>query len=110
MPNTALLIIDVQNTVVAGAHRLNETSPSSPTSRPGARAAGASRFSTCSTPTPRKPPSTTARRAGAIHPAVAPEPGETVIEKTASDGFYATSLKAELARRDVSRLIICGAW
>ena len=43
-----------------------------------------------------------------IHADVAPEPGEMVIEKTASDAFYQTSLQTELERLAVERLIICG--
>jgi nicotinamidase-related amidase len=43
-----------------------------------------------------------------IHPGVKPEPGELVIEKTASDGFYDTSLQSELDHFGVKRLIICG--
>jgi nicotinamidase-related amidase len=43
-----------------------------------------------------------------IHPSVTPKPGELVIEKAASDGFYQTSLQPELDRLAVERLIICG--
>jgi len=44
-----------------------------------------------------------------IHPAVAPTPGELVIRKRASDGFYATSLRGELDARGVTHLVIVGA-
>ena len=44
-----------------------------------------------------------------IHPAVAPAPGEAVIGKRASDGFYRTSLAAELTRIGATRLLVCGA-
>ena len=37
-----------------------------------------------------------------------PKPGEIVIEKTASDGFYQTGLQAELDRLAIKRLIVCG--
>jgi nicotinamidase-related amidase len=108
MPNTALLIIDVQNAVVAGAHRLDETLAVILDLAARARAAGVPVLYLQHTD-----PSEAALNHGAagwaIHPAVAPEPGETVIEKAASDGFYATSLKSELARRDISHLVICGA-
>ncbi|HEY1414621.1 MAG TPA: cysteine hydrolase family protein [Caulobacteraceae bacterium] len=108
MPKTALLIIDVQNAVVAGAWRLDETL--------AVIADLAARARTAGTPVlylQHTDPAEAALNHGAegwaIHPAVTPAPGEPVIEKTASDGFYATSLKAELDRRDISRLVICGA-
>jgi nicotinamidase-related amidase len=43
-----------------------------------------------------------------IHAEVAPNPDDIVLEKPASDGFYQTSLQAELDRLDVKRLIVCG--
>jgi nicotinamidase-related amidase len=108
MTNTALVIIDVQNAVVAGAHRLDETLAVIVDLAARARAAGVPVLYLQHTDA-----SEAALNHGAegwaIHRAVAPEPGETVIEKAASDGFYATSLKSELARRDISHLVICGA-
>jgi nicotinamidase-related amidase len=43
-----------------------------------------------------------------IHPRVAPKPGDIVIGKRASDGFYETTLQAELERLGVRRLIVTG--
>ena len=43
-----------------------------------------------------------------IHASVAPKPGDLVIEKTASDGFYQTNLQSELDRLAIERLVICG--
>ena len=43
-----------------------------------------------------------------IHPAIAPKPGELVIRKRASDAFYATSLRSELDRLGVTRLVVAG--
>ena len=43
-----------------------------------------------------------------IHPRVAPASDETVLEKTASDSFYQTTLQAELARRGVRRIVVTG--
>jgi nicotinamidase-related amidase len=43
-----------------------------------------------------------------IHPRVEPKPGELVIEKTASDGFYDTELQGELERLGIGRLAVCG--
>jgi len=107
MPETALLIIDVQNAVVAGAYRQAEVLAAIAGLAERARAAG----------TPviyrqhEEPGSPMARGAPGweIHPAVAPAPGEAVIGKRASDGFYRTTLAAELARLGVSRLVVCGA-
>lgn len=44
-----------------------------------------------------------------IHPAIAPQPGETVINKTACDAFFETTLQSELAQRGITHLVIAGA-
>ena len=44
-----------------------------------------------------------------IHPRIAPREGETVVRKQSPDAFHATSLQAELARRNIKRLVIVGA-
>ncbi len=43
-----------------------------------------------------------------IHPAVAPQSGDVVIDKRASDSFYGTTLDDELQARGVTHLVICG--
>ena len=43
-----------------------------------------------------------------IHSAIAPAPGDVVIDKRASDSFYATTLDAELRAWGVERVVICG--
>jgi len=43
-----------------------------------------------------------------IHPAIAPRPGDLVIEKSEPDGFHGTELESELRKRDVRELIVCG--
>jgi len=43
-----------------------------------------------------------------IHPAVAPDGADRVIEKTASDGFFATSLHQHLQQLSVDHLVITG--
>lgn len=48
------------------------------------------------------------RAEGEIHPLVAPLAGETVIQKSASDAFYKTSLQQELERRGVHQLVVTG--
>jgi len=44
-----------------------------------------------------------------IHPAIAPKDGDRVIDKRTLDGFYETSLFAELAAEGINRLSVMGA-
>ena len=44
----------------------------------------------------------------AIHPAIAPQEGEPIIHKRASDSFYDTILKRELEARGIQHLIVTG--
>jgi nicotinamidase-related amidase len=107
MPHSALLIVDVQNEVMKGAWREAEVLAAIADLAARARAAG----------TPviylqhEEPGSPMAHGASGweIHPAVAPADGEAVIGKRASDGFYRTTLSAELEKLGVTRLVICGA-
>src|SRR2546430_1853404 len=104
---TALLVIDVQSVLVASAdqgpdvvaviHRLIER----------ARGSGTSviYLQHCDE---TYQPMMKGTAGWHIHADVAPKPGEMVIEKTASDGFYQTDLQAELDRLAVERLVICG--
>jgi nicotinamidase-related amidase len=105
--NTALIVIDVQNAVIAeGAHREAEVLAAISDMAERARAAR----------TPviyiQHNEDWPAMRKGAdgwrIHPAVAPKPGETTIDKTASDSFQDTPLQAELDRLGARRLVLCG--
>jgi nicotinamidase-related amidase len=43
-----------------------------------------------------------------IHPLVAPEPGETVIEKREPNGFVGTGLADELRRQGVEEIVVAG--
>jgi Amidases related to nicotinamidase len=43
-----------------------------------------------------------------IHPAIAPLAGESIVNKTAPDSFYKTSLQTELQRLNVHHLIVAG--
>ena len=43
-----------------------------------------------------------------INSRIAPQAGETVIEKTTPDSFHLTGLQNELQRRGITDLIICG--
>ncbi|MEQ8582524.1 MAG: cysteine hydrolase family protein [Marinoscillum sp.] len=44
----------------------------------------------------------------AIHPLVAPLPGETVIEKNVNSAFIGTDLKAQLDQAHITELVIAG--
>jgi nicotinamidase-related amidase len=43
-----------------------------------------------------------------VHPAIAPEAGDLVIDKKASDAFYETALHTELIARGIERLVMTG--
>ena len=107
MSSTALLIIDVQIAVVGGAYREAETLDRIADMAARARAAGAPviYLQHCHD---RYAPMTKGAEGWAIHPAVAPEPRDIVVEKAASDGFYQTDLAAELEQLGVRRIVVCG--
>jgi len=44
-----------------------------------------------------------------IHPAIAPAPGETIVDKRTPDSFHATTLSTELAAIGAKRIIVAGA-
>ncbi len=44
-----------------------------------------------------------------IHPAIAPQGGEKVIDKRTPDSFHKTSLMADLTAEGINRLIVMGA-
>ncbi len=44
----------------------------------------------------------------AIYEAFAPQPGDLVIEKERASAFYGTALVAQLTRRGIDSLIVCG--
>ena len=44
----------------------------------------------------------------AIHPRLAPQPGDLVVQKTASDSFMDTTLRTDLDRLGVKRLVVMG--
>jgi nicotinamidase-related amidase len=107
MSATALLVIDVQRAIVEGAYRETEVLAAIADLAARARAAAVpviylQHCHDCYHPMMK------GAEGWAIHSAVAPKPGDVVIEKTASDSFYRTTLQAELERRGVRRLVICG--
>jgi nicotinamidase-related amidase len=105
--DTALLIIDLQVALVAGAYLEGETLRRVAALLRQARATG--------TPivfiqhdhahyAPMKP----GTDGWQFHPAVAPLAGELVINKRASDAFYGTPLRHELTARGIRHLIVTG--
>ena len=44
----------------------------------------------------------------ALHPAIAPRPDETIVQKTTPDSFYQTTLQEELSRRGIQQLVMAG--
>ena len=107
MSTTALLIVDVQIAIVGGAYRETEILAQIADMAARARAAGAPviYLQHCHD---RYAPMMQGAEGWEIHPAVAPEHADIVVEKTASDGFYQTVLAAELERLGVQRLVVCG--
>jgi nicotinamidase-related amidase len=104
-PNTALLVIDVQNKVVAKAHDRDTVVGAIARAVDAAREAGAPviwvRHISENLPQGSED--------GAIVPELVPAPGETVIEKFYGDAFEETELEATLAALGVGRLIVTGA-
>lgn len=104
---TALLIIDVQVGIVAGAYREGEVLAAISAMADRARAVPAPviYLQHCHD---RFEPMMKGAAGWRIHPDVAPHPGDIIVEKTASDGFYKTKLLAEIEALGVSRLVMCG--
>jgi nicotinamidase-related amidase len=107
MSKTALLVIDVQSALIASADRGAEVLAAIRSLIKRARAAGIPIIHLQHCHSTFKPMMKGAE-GWQFHPDVAPQPGELVIEKTASDGFYQTPLRADLERLAIERLIICG--
>jgi nicotinamidase-related amidase len=104
-PNTALLVIDVQNGVVAGAHERDAVVANVGDLVERARQAG--------TPVVWVQHSDDGLERGSdewrIVPELAPAAGEPLVEKNYGDSFEATDLEAVLAGLGVGRLIVTGA-
>ena len=104
---TALLIIDVQVAIVAGAYREAEVLAAIASLADRARAASAPviYLQHCHD---RYEPMMKGAAGWMIHLDVAPQPDDLIIEKTTSDGFYKTGLLDEIDQLGVGRLVICG--
>jgi nicotinamidase-related amidase len=104
-PNTALLVIDVQNDVVAGAHNRDGVIANIDTLVGKARAEGAPviwlQHSDDDLPKDSE--------GWAYVPELTREDSEPLIHKEYGDSFEDTELEAVLAERKVGRLIVTGA-
>lgn len=104
---TALLVIDMQVALVEGAYQASATVECVAALIAKARAGG--------TPVvfiqhdhERYTPMIPGAPGWQIHPALAPAPGELVVNKRASDAFYETPLQRELTARGISHLVVTG--
>ncbi|MGV9624313.1 cysteine hydrolase family protein [Streptomyces tendae] len=103
-PTTALLVVDMQNTTVAMAHRAAETVAAIARLSERARAAGV--------------PVVTVRQQDAgmvpgtegwrVVPELAPREGEPVVDKTTPDSFLDTGLDETLRALGVTEVIVTG--
>ena len=105
-PNTALLVIDVQNDVMAGAHRRDDVVTNIAALVERARAAAV--------------PVIWVQHSADEHliqgtegwqyvPELPRDASEPVVHKRYGDSFEDTNLEAELAQRDVGRVVVAGA-
>ncbi len=107
MNNTALLIIDTQVGLIESAYKGKEVLDQINVLLAQARAAhtpviyvqhDGSQGDGLEVGTPR----------WAIHPTIAPQVGELIVHKRASDSFYDTILKHELETRGIQHLVVVG--
>lgn len=107
MNNTALLIIDTQIGVIEPAYKGKEVLDNINVLLAQARASH--------TPViyvqhdgPQGDGLEVGSPAWAIHPAIAPQQGELIVHKRASDSFYDTILQHELEARGIEHLVVVG--
>ena len=105
--DTALVVIDVQVGLIEEAYRCNEVLASINILLSKARATG--------TPIiyvqhdePHGYPLEVGTPAWEIHSAIAPQEGELIVHKRASDSFHATSLQQDLEARGIKHLVVVG--
>jgi nicotinamidase-related amidase len=104
-PNTALLVIDVQNDVVAAAHARDEVVANIAATVDRARAADVPVVWVQHS----GPGMPIGSESWQIVPELQPAPAEPRVEKTYGDSFEETSLESVLADLGVGRLIVAGA-
>lgn len=107
MPKTALLIIDAQIAMLQGAYLADEVVAAISEALRRARAIkapvvflrhGHASFA----------PMMRGAATWEIDPRLTPQPGEVVLDKRASDGFWETDLEETLQNLDVSRIVVAG--
>lgn len=96
MPDTALLIIDIQPTLMPGAHDEEGFLSRVAGLADRARAAGVPVIYIRQ------------RHKGDVHPTVAPQPGDVVLDKDNADSFLDSTLGELLRERTVRRLVVTG--
>ncbi len=107
MQNTALIIIDMQTALVTGAFREQEVLERVGLLADKCRAAKVpvvyiQHNHASFEPMMKHQPG------WSIHPAIAPEPGDLVIEKQASDAFYKTELEETLRSLGIDTVMLAG--
>ncbi len=107
MPTSALLIIDMQTALVAGAFNEAAVLSAINTTIHRARSAGAPVIFIQHNHHSFEPLKK-GNSGWAIHPVLERLDGDLVIEKEASDAFYETQLHSELTRLGATRVAICG--
>ncbi|MFB7476226.1 isochorismatase family protein [Kitasatospora sp. NPDC056184] len=105
MPDTALLIVDLQSALLIGAHDAEGCLARVAELAGRARAAGVPVVYLRQRVDHPDIPAELLE----IHPAVAPQPGDTVLEKDSADSFLGTPLDAVLRERGVRRVVVTGA-
>jgi nicotinamidase-related amidase len=104
-PNTALLVVDVQNDVVAGAYRRDEVVANINTLVDKARAADVPVIWVQH----RSENLVEDTEGWRFVPELQPADAEPLVHKRYGDSFEDTTLEAELATRGVGRLVVAGA-
>jgi nicotinamidase-related amidase len=104
-PNTALLVVDVQNDVVANAHRRDEVIANIRTLVDKARAQQVP-VVWVQHSDQNLPQDTDGWQ---YVPELQRQESEPLVHKTYGDAFEDTALETELARRDVGRIVVTGA-
>lgn len=105
-PHTALLVIDVQNGVVEGAHERDAVVANIAGLVEKARERQVPVVWVQHSEEPHLPRGSDAWR---IVPELAPDPAEPLVEKSYGDSFEATTLESVLAGLGVGRLVVAGA-
>ncbi|TDD59441.1 cysteine hydrolase [Kribbella antibiotica] len=104
-PHAALLVIDVQNGVVAGAHERDQVVANIKTAVDGARAAGVPVVWVQHSSADLVPDT----EGWQFVPELTREPGEALVPKTFGDSFEDTTLESVLEAGGIGHLVVTGA-